>query len=168
MDNFDVDDVVDIVASDEKLFRYVMKLVKSRLSKGARKDKDWCVKVIDMTIEAALQEVRVIDIVKNMIRQQQQQAEEAHQLMQDESDDDILLPQPSSDSSEDGRGAIAPFDPHTAHTEQSNPPRLSPNRSDYRPSSEPSDLQDSSHLSDSNVNDSELRPHLRHGHASQR
>jgi hypothetical protein len=154
-DQVDIEDVVDIVASDEKLFRYIMKLVRHRLPRNMRKDNDWCTKVIDISIQSALQEIRVVDIVKNMMEQRRQQQQEF-----DEIEDDLLLPQLLSDS-EDERSAIAPFEEENDSQSQNSAHKIHAG-SENLIVNENLDHDDSSRssLNNSNVDDSTLRPHF--------
>lgn len=71
--SIDMDEVVDLIVSDEKLFKYVLKIVKHRLPAKVRKDPDWCIKVIDLTIEHVLKEVHVTDIVQSILKSYQSQ-----------------------------------------------------------------------------------------------
>mmetsp|Transcript_32115 Transcript_32115/g.69259 ORF Transcript_32115/g.69259 Transcript_32115/m.69259 type:complete len:486 (+) Transcript_32115:76-1533(+) len=67
MNRENVDMIVEIVLSDEKLFGYVLSLVNSRLPMTKlRSDPDWCRKVVDLSIEQALRDINVMEILENM------------------------------------------------------------------------------------------------------
>lgn len=55
--------IVDVILTDEKLFNYIMKLVKHRLNPYSLQDQNWLINVIDISIENALQEVQILDII---------------------------------------------------------------------------------------------------------
>mgnify|MGYP006194835699 CR=1 FL=1 len=58
-----VNNVIDIIMSDEKLIGYVRALVSKRLTKDMRDDPDWCNQVVDLSIEQVLE--RILSEVAN-------------------------------------------------------------------------------------------------------
>lgn len=58
-----VDNIVNLILSDESLVDYVVHLVKKRLTKEARTDTTWCNQVIDLSIEEVLSEVNIGELI---------------------------------------------------------------------------------------------------------
>jgi hypothetical protein len=64
--NVSPDAVIDIILSDEKLVKYVLKLVKKRLSSEMASDPAWCNKVIDMSIDQVLHEINIMELLRKV------------------------------------------------------------------------------------------------------
>jgi len=61
-----VNNVIDIIMSDEKLIGYVRALVSKRLTKEMRDDPDWCNQVVDLSIEQVLEDVDIVQLINNI------------------------------------------------------------------------------------------------------
>ena len=64
-----IDGIVDVIMSDEQLFNHIVSVVIKRLPPESRFDPNWCRRVIDYTIEQALDDVNVKDLISDIKRQ---------------------------------------------------------------------------------------------------
>lgn len=71
--SIDLDQIIETIISDEKLFQYVMKLVKNRITPRDMHDPIFLRHIIDAAIETAIEQIQVVDIVKNLLQEQQAQ-----------------------------------------------------------------------------------------------
>lgn len=101
----DIEDIINIILSDEHLFQYVMKLVTSRLPKAAMSDTRWRNIVIDYSIDDALNSINIKEIinelkkgkVKRIIDNIESKQESKQEIKQDFKDDFFLKPSFSPD-----------------------------------------------------------------------
>lgn len=56
--------VIKIIMADDKLFKYIFNLVQKRLPDAARSDPEWCMNVVDYTIEQAIKDLDLGDLIK--------------------------------------------------------------------------------------------------------
>lgn len=78
----DMENVVDVILADEKLFKFAMNLVMQRINKGVLHDTAWCIQLIDFSIDHVLAEVDVLGILHDHIKTDD---------FDDEKDDDCNL-----------------------------------------------------------------------------
>lgn len=64
----DVDSILHVIMSDEKLWQYVMRVVRSRLRTAKTIPSDMFIEVIDKSIDQAFDEVNIIDILRSNIK----------------------------------------------------------------------------------------------------
>jgi hypothetical protein len=77
--NVDVDRIVDVILTDEKLFQYIMKLVKDHLRPRDLQDPIFLRAIVDATIETAIEKVQILDIIRNLITQQRRELQQQQQ-----------------------------------------------------------------------------------------
>jgi hypothetical protein len=80
--NVDVDRIVDVILTDEKLFQYIMKLVKVHLRPRDLQDPIFLRAIVDATIETAIEKVQILDIIRNLITEQRRELQQQQQQPQ--------------------------------------------------------------------------------------
>ena len=63
-----IDDIIEAVLSDKELFAYIEKLVRNRLSPETRRDYHLCCQVIDATIDEAIYDVNLVEIINSLTK----------------------------------------------------------------------------------------------------
>jgi hypothetical protein len=67
METIDVDEVIDIILSDDKLIKYVMKLVRTRMTSQAQEDLFEKITIIDDAIHQVIKEVNLQEILEKIM-----------------------------------------------------------------------------------------------------
>jgi hypothetical protein len=73
--SFNMDHIINIIISDDKLFQYVYKLVKSSIDhqgiKSSNVVSQTLVNIIDNSIDNAIEQVQIVDIINSLLKDQQ-------------------------------------------------------------------------------------------------
>jgi len=66
--NVSTENILETIISDETLFHYVMKMVIQRITKNVLSDEEWCLHVVDCSIDRALSDVNIIDVIREFVQ----------------------------------------------------------------------------------------------------
>ncbi|RYH03736.1 hypothetical protein EON65_47070, partial [archaeon] len=69
MVNVNVDQMIEVILSDDNFQKLVMKRVKSKMKKSSISDESALLSLIDRSIDQAMDEVQVVEIVRSLVRQ---------------------------------------------------------------------------------------------------